>query len=55
MLKLSWWEQFIISAAVSLLSVLASKLTNPTELAALKVAIEFLQTLLTGTVAVKAE
>ena len=55
MIKLSWWEQFIVGAAVSLLSVLASKLTNPTELAALEAAIKFLQTLLAGTVAVKAE
>jgi hypothetical protein len=51
-LTLSWWEEFIINAAVSLLGVLESKLTNPTELAALKAAIEFLQSLLGGSVAV---
>jgi hypothetical protein len=27
MIALSWWEQFIVSAAVSLLTLLASKVT----------------------------
>ena len=53
MLKISWWEQFIIGAAISLLTLLESKLTNPTEIAALQAAVAFLQRLLTGTVAVK--
>jgi len=53
MLSLSWWEQFIIGAAISLLTVLESKLTNPTEIAALRAAVAFLQQLLGGTVAVK--
>jgi len=50
MITLSWWEQFIVQAAVSLLSVLASKVTNPTEQAAIQAAITFLQRLLGGTV-----
>jgi hypothetical protein len=50
MLQLSWWEQFIVSAAVSLLGLLASKLKNATELAALQAAISFLNSLLAGTV-----
>jgi hypothetical protein len=52
MLQLSWWEQFIVGAAVSLLTLLASKLTNATEVAALQAAIAFLQKLLGGQVAV---
>jgi hypothetical protein len=51
MIKLSWWETFIIQAAVSLLSVLRSKLSNPAEVAALNAAIAFLDQLLGGTVA----
>jgi hypothetical protein len=54
MLQLSWWEQFIIGAALSFLTVIASKLTNPTEQAALQAAIAFLQKLLAGQVAVVA-
>jgi hypothetical protein len=53
MITLSWWEQFIINAAISLLSVLASKLTNQTEIDALNDAITFLQSLLRGVVAAK--
>jgi hypothetical protein len=48
MITLSWWEEFIVGAAVSLLSLLASRIKNPTELAALKAALEFLQKLLAG-------
>jgi hypothetical protein len=44
--QLSWWEQFILGSAVSLLSELASKITNPVQQAALESAILFLQTLL---------
>ena len=51
MVSLRWWEQFILGAAVSFLTVLASKITNPVELAALQAAIAFLQKLLGGQVA----
>ena len=50
MIKLSWWEEFIVSAGVSLLTMLSSKVTNPTELAGLQAAIGFLQRLLNGNV-----
>jgi hypothetical protein len=50
MVQLSWWEQFIVSAGVSLLTVLASKITNATELAGLESALAFLQQLLSGQV-----
>jgi hypothetical protein len=52
--SLSWWETFIVQAAVSLLTMLESKMTNPTEIAALQAAITFLQKLLSGAVAVSA-
>jgi hypothetical protein len=48
MIALSWWEQFIVSAAVSLLTLLASKVTNTVEQAAIQSAIAFLQRLLGG-------
>lgn len=51
MIKLSWWEEFIIGAAISFLMMLKTKITNPTELAALEAALTFLQKLMTGTVA----
>ena len=54
MINLSWWEQFIIGASISLLTLLASKIKNPTELAALQAALAFLQKLLTGTVTLEA-
>jgi hypothetical protein len=50
MVKLGFWEQFIIQAAVSLLTVLASQVSNQTELAALQAGIQFLQKLLAGQV-----
>lgn len=50
MLTLSFWEQIIIGAAVSFLSVLASQVKNQTELAGLQAAITFLQKLLAGQV-----
>jgi hypothetical protein len=50
MVQLSWWEQFILAAAVSFLTLIASKVKNPTELAALQAAIAFLQKLLGGNV-----
>jgi hypothetical protein len=52
MLKLSWWEEFVIGAAVSFLTLLENKLTNPTEKAALQAAVSFLQQLIAGTVSV---
>lgn len=54
MLQLSWWEQFIVTAAVSLLTMLETKLTNKTEIEALQAAVGFLQSLLNNTVGVKA-
>jgi hypothetical protein len=50
MVQLSFWEQFIVQAGVSLLSVLASTIKNPTELAGLQAASSFLQKLLAGQV-----
>lgn len=54
MISLSWWEQFIIGAAVSFLTVLEAKITNQTELAALQAAVSFLQRLLGGSVVMNA-
>jgi hypothetical protein len=51
MIVLSWWETFVVQAVVSLLGVLATKITNPAELAALQAAIAFLQKLLSSGVA----
>ena len=48
MLKLSWWEEFVVTAAISFLTVLTSKITNPVELAGLQAALTFLQKLLAG-------
>jgi len=53
MITLSWWEQFIVGAAISLLTTLESHVKNATELAALKVAVGFLQSLLGGNIAAK--
>ena len=50
MVKLSWWEEFIIGAAISFLTVLRGKITNPAELAALEAALSFLNKLMSGTV-----
>jgi hypothetical protein len=52
MLTLSFFESFAINIVVSLLTLLESKLTNKTEIAALQAAIQFLQTLLGGGVSV---
>ena len=46
MVQLNWWEQFVVGAAVALLTELSSKITNATEKAALQAAITFLQNLL---------
>jgi hypothetical protein len=54
MLKLSWWEEFVVGAAVSFLTVLEAKIQNPTELAALQAAVDFLKKLLGGGVSVVA-
>jgi len=53
MITLSWWEQFIVTAAVSLLTMLASKVKNPLEVDAIQAAVQFLQKLLAGTVEAK--
>ena len=45
-LVLNWWESFIVGAAVTFLTSLLPKITNPLELAGLKAAIQFLQSLL---------
>ena len=50
MITLSWWEQFIIGAAVSLLTLLQTKISNQLERAALTAAIEFMQKLLSGNI-----
>lgn len=50
-MKLSWWEEFIVGAALSFLTVLQSKITNTAELAALAGTVAFLQKLMAGTVA----
>ena len=50
MVKLSWWEEFIIGAAISFITVLTPKVSNPNELAAMQVAVAFLQRLLAGQV-----
>lgn len=52
MIALSWWEQFIIAAGISFLTLLTSKVTNQTELAALQAALSFLNRLLAGQVSV---
>ena len=54
MVKLSFWEEFIIQAGVSLLNALAMKITDPVELAGLQAAIAFLQKLLSGNVTLSA-
>lgn len=53
MITLSWWEQFIVTAAISLLTLLEGKIENATDLAALQAVIAFLKSLLGGNVAVK--
>ena len=50
-IALNAWEQVLVGASISLLTLLESKLTNTVEVAALKSAISFLQTLLDGNVA----
>lgn len=54
MISLSWWEQFIVGAAISLLTLLQSKISNTTELNAIAAAISFLQKLLSGGVGMSA-
>lgn len=51
MITLSFWEQFLIGSAISLLTFLESKVKNAAELAALQAAVQFLQKLLGGNVA----
>ena len=45
---LSTWEKFIISAAISLLTMLESKITNPEAKAAIEQTIDFLRKLVSG-------
>jgi hypothetical protein len=45
---LSTWEKFIILSAISLLTMLETKITNPTERAAIEGAIAFLRKLAGG-------
>lgn len=51
MATLTWWEQMVFEMAISFLTALASKITNPVEKAALQSAIAFLQQLVGGGVA----
>ena len=44
--QLNWLEQFALAAAISLLTTLESKVTNPVELASLKAALTFLESLM---------
>jgi hypothetical protein len=53
MLVLSWYETILISMALSFLTALESRLTNPTEIAGLEAAVTFLQSLLGPGVSVK--
>lgn len=48
MIQLSWWETFIVTAAISLLTTLETKISNTAELAALQAAVAFLQRLLSS-------
>jgi hypothetical protein len=50
MVTLSWWEQYLIVSAISLLTFLESKVKNAAELAALQAAVAFLQKLVGGNV-----
>lgn len=45
MLTLSFWEEFIVSSAISLLTFLETKMTNKLEIEALQAALTFLQQL----------
>jgi len=54
MIKLSWWEEFIVGAGISLLTMLQTKIKNPVELAGLQAALTFLQSLLNGNVSIEA-
>ena len=50
MITLSFYEEFLVSMALSFLMVLAPKIKNPVQLAALQGAITFLNALLAGQV-----
>jgi hypothetical protein len=50
MITLSWWEDFIVNAGISLLQMLSTKVKNEVELAGLQSAIAFLQKLAAGNV-----
>lgn len=51
MIKLTWWESFILQGAIGFLTELDAKITNATEKAALAAALTFLQKLVSGNVA----
>jgi hypothetical protein len=51
MIVLGWWEEALVGMAISLLTILENKLTNPVEVAALQAAVAFLQRLVGGGVA----
>jgi hypothetical protein len=48
MIKLNWWEVYILGAAAALLQALESNLTNQVEITGLQDAIAFIQKLLAG-------
>ena len=50
MIKLSWWEEFVVGTAISFLVMLTTKVTNKMELEALQTTIGVLQKLLAGQV-----
>lgn len=54
-MKLSWWEEFIIGAALSFLTMLVSKVKSPIEVAGLQATISFLQGLMNGTAVAAAQ
>ena len=49
-MKLSFWEEMVLGMALSFLTALESKLTNPSEVAALQAAVVFVNQLLSGQV-----
>jgi hypothetical protein len=55
MVKLTWWEEFLIGAAITYLKSLAGTIKNAAELAALETAIAFLEKLTQGAVKIAAD
>ena len=52
MIKLTMWEQFAVTLALSFLTMLSSQIKNETEIAALQSTVGFLQKLLAGQISV---